>query len=77
MEHKEMKDYEIISVVHDLLKECPSCHGNLRKFKDWKLRCNLCDLEITITTRKERMFIWILYGSIFPVSLGVLVGMVL
>lgn len=72
------EDYEIISKVHHALgKECPNCGGEMRQFRDWKLRCNVCGLDIKIVTRKDRLFVWVFYGSVMVFAFGFLVATLL
>lgn len=74
--HKE--DYEITDTILDILNgECPSCGGILRKFKDWKLRCNNCGMDIAIESRNGRLFTFGFMGAVLIFALGYIVALVI
>jgi len=71
------EEYEIRNALAENVEECPQCGGEIRKFKDWKLRCNACDLEIYIETKKQRMYFWIFNGVCFAFICGLLLATVI
>lgn len=72
------EDYEVTdSTLKSLGGECPSCGGPLRKFKDWKLRCNNCGIDIHFETKRERLFMWGFMGSVLVFALGYVVALVI
>lgn len=74
----KLEDYEVtMGILESLKGECPNCNGPLRKFKDWKLRCNSCGIEIAITTRSERLFTWGFMGAVLIFALGYFVALVI
>ena len=68
------EDYEVTDLILRHLGECPNCNGELRKFKDYKLRCNCCGMDIFFESRQGRLLTWGFMGVVLVFAVGYLVA---